>query len=64
MSFTSYNLHDIREKKGKIDEVPIIEPHMPEETGSLKTDISVHVPVFKEEMNSRYLQPFPSVCFC
>jgi len=55
MQFVSYNLHDVRDKKGKsVDRLPFIEPPLsPDETGSVKTDISIQVPVFREEMNSR-----------
>ncbi|XP_052805279.1 uncharacterized protein LOC128234798 isoform X2 [Mya arenaria] len=52
MHFTNYNLRDVREKKGRhMDRLPFIEPAMSEETGSVKTDISVHVPVFFEKMD-------------
>ena len=54
MQFVSYNLQDIREKKGKpMDRVPFVEPQLSDETGSVKTDISVHVPVFNEMMNGK-----------
>ncbi|XP_053372552.1 uncharacterized protein LOC123561174 isoform X2 [Mercenaria mercenaria] len=54
MQFVSYNLQDIREKKGKpMDRVPFVEPPLSDETGSVKTDISVHVPVFNEKMNGK-----------
>ena len=54
MRFVSYNLQDVREKKGRpLDKEPIYEPPLSDDTGSLRTDISIHVPVFNEKMNGR-----------
>ena len=54
MQFVSYNLRDVREKKGQpLDRVPIVENPLSDETGSVKTDISVHVPVFNEKLDGK-----------
>ncbi|KAL5020299.1 hypothetical protein ScPMuIL_003191 [Solemya velum] len=60
IKFVSYRLNDIREKRGlrKSDKQPIVE-HFPEpvtsqeETGSVATDISVHLPVFMEKLDGK-----------
>ena len=55
MRFVNYNLHNVREKKARpLDKEPFVEPPMSEESGSIKNDISIHVPVFMEKLDGRY----------
>ena len=55
MKFVNYNLPHIREKKGRpLDKEPFVEPPLSEESGSVKNDISIHVPVFMEKLDGRY----------
>ena len=54
MHFINYNLRDVREKKGKpMDRLPFAEQS--DETGSVKTDISIHVPIFSERTDRKWV---------
>ena len=66
MKFVNYNLPHIREKKGRpLDKEPFVEPPLSEESGSVKNDISIHVPVFMEKLDGRYESLiFFQHCFC
>ena len=54
MHYVNRNLADLREKKGRsLDKEPFVDPALSEESGSVKNDISIHVPVFLEKLDGR-----------
>lgn len=60
INFTSYKLHDIREKRGKQPIIrrqhePVYHASMADDTRSIHTDISVQVPVFLEKLDGRFV---------
>lgn len=56
MKFVNYNLPHMRETKDRsLDKESLVEPPLSEESGSVKNDISIHVPIFREKIDGRWV---------
>ncbi|XP_045207056.2 uncharacterized protein LOC123559381 [Mercenaria mercenaria] len=52
MKYVNYRLSDLRDNKKAVDKVPIYpEPRTPDDSISIRDDISIQVPVFIEKLN-------------
>jgi hypothetical protein len=60
MKYLNYRLSDLRENKEKtIDKMPIYpEPRTPDDSVSIRDDISIQVPVFMEKLNGTYVHVY------